>query len=451
MTMHVAKPPNLDEILEKLGPARILATLDTALDPTALDGTAQAYPHWDKLRHLQPPGDLSSEEWWLRLKFGRRPFLTSLPLLDPQDKPFAYGTPSGVQRLLRYVDQHCSGEIAMAEVVTTDEQARHHYLVNSLMEEAIRSSQLEGATTSRQVAKELLSTGRKPRDRSELMIFNNYRALEFMRDGMGDELTPDLVLTLHRILTEGTLDDPTAAGRPQEPDEERVVVLDIGDGTIIHAPPPAEQLSARLEAMCRFANQPEDAPEGFVHPVVRAILLHFWLAYDHPFADGNGRTARALFYWHMRNHGYWLIEYLSISGILRKAPAQYTRAFLFTETDDGDTTYFILHQLEVIRRAVEDLSAYLRRKTREVQDVEKLLKDAGEFNHRQLALLTDAIRHPSSLYTYHSHATSHRVAEETARSDLVQLLDAGLLQRRKTGHKHVYNSAPNLVNVLKTR
>jgi hypothetical protein len=82
----------------------------------------------------------------------------------------------GVQRLLHYVDQHCSGEIAMAEVVTTDEQARHHYLISSLMEEAIRSSQLEGATTSRRVAKELLRTGRAPRDRSERMILNNYRA-----------------------------------------------------------------------------------------------------------------------------------------------------------------------------------------------------------------------------------------------------------------------------------
>jgi Fic family protein len=444
--MYVSKPPDLSEIAGKLNGSRIAATLD----PTAADGTAQTYLHWDKLRHLSPPGNLSPEEWWLRLKLGRGPLLTKLPLRDQRNKPFTYGTPSAVQRLLRYVDQHCSGEIAMAEVVTTDEQARRHYLVNSLMEEAIRSSQLEGATTSRQAAKELLRSGRQPRDRSELMILNNYRALEFMRDSMGNELTPELVMTLQRILTEGTLDDPTAAGRLQGPDEERVVVLDIGDGTIIHTPPPADQLPERLAAMCSFANQPEDDPDGFVHPVIRAILLHFWLAYDHPFVDGNGRTARALFYWHMRTHGYWLIEYLSISGILRKAPAKYTKAFLFTETDEGDTTYFILHQLEVIRQAVEDLNAYLQRKVEEVRDVETLIRDADEFNHRQLALLTDAIRHPNSTYTYRSHAVSHRVAEETARSDLIQLRDTGLLLRRKTGHKHVYSAVPNLVQALKS-
>jgi Fic family protein len=445
MTLYVAKPPAIDEIVRKLEPERLM----TAVNTRTAHGASREYLHWDKLRHLQPPGSLTAEEWWLAIRLGRAPLLTELPLRDPKGQPFSYCVPSSVQRLLHYVDQRCSGQIAMGEVVTTDEQARHHYLVSSLMEEAIRSSQLEGATTSRRVAKELLRTGRAPRDRSERMILNNYRALEFMRDEMGQTLTPELVMTLQRILTEGTLDDPTAAGRLQQMDEERVVVLDVRDGTIIHTPPPAAQLPDRLTAMCDFANRPEDDAGSFIHPVIRGILLHFWLAYDHPFVDGNGRTARALFYWHMRTRGYWLIEYLSISRILRDAPAKYTKAFLLTETDDGDTTYFILHQLEVLRRAVEDLHVYLERKVREVQDVEKLVKDAADLNHRQLALLTDAVRHPSSAYTYRSHAASHRVAEETARTDLTQMLAKGLLQRRKTGHKHVYSAVPDLPKALR--
>ncbi len=262
-----------------------------------------AYVHWDKLRHLTPPSGLSHEEWWLAIEWARQPSLQEIPLRDTGGRHFRYGTPAAAQWLLHYVDQRCSGEIAMAEVVTTDEQARRHYLVNSLMEEAIRSSQLEGATTTRRVAKELLSTGRAPRDRSELMILNNYRALEFMREGMGERLEPGTVLELHRILTEGTLEDPTAAGRLQTAIDERVDVVDATDGSVIHRPPPAEQLPARLHALCDFANQRDEDSKGFIHPVVRAILLHFWLAYDHPFEDGNGRTARALFYWYMRTRG----------------------------------------------------------------------------------------------------------------------------------------------------
>lgn len=405
------------------------------------------YVHWDKLRHLDPPPDLTHEEWWLLIKWTRQPAARPLPLTDAAGKRFTYSTPDPVARRLHYVDQHCSGEIAMAEVVTTDAEARRHYLVNSLMEEAIRSSQLEGATTSRTVAKEMLQSGRKPKDRSELMILNNYRALQFMRESIGERLTPAAVLELQRILTDGTLDNPDAAGRLQRPDEQRVAVVARETGKLIHQPPPAEQLPQRLQALCDFANEGESA-ERFVHPVVRAILLHFWLAYDHPFEDGNGRTARALFYWYMRTQGYWLVEYLSISHILHGAPAKYTRAFLLTETDELDTTYFIAYQLEVIERAVQQLHAYLRRKVAEVRDVEDLLRDSGDFNHRQLALLGDALRNPDAAYSLRGHATSYGVTHETARTDLLRLVEDGLLERRRQGRSFVFTPAPDLTRRL---
>jgi Fic family protein len=440
--MHVAAPPDDEQLFADIEPKRLF----TVMRAVAEAGPRHDYVHWDKLRHLTPPGDLTREEWWLVTKMSRD--LSDLPLVDPSGNHFKYWTPSSAQRLLHFIDQHCGGEIAMPEVVTTDEQARHHYLVSSLMEEAIRSSQIEGATTSRRVAKELLRSGRAPRDRSELMILNNFRALEFMRDGMGDTLTPDLVLTLQRILTEGTLDDPSAAGRLQTPDEERVVVLDATDGSLIHSPPPADQLPERMQAMCSFANGRDDDSEGFIHPVVRGILLHFWLAYDHPFVDGNGRTARALFYWYMRTRKYWLIEYVSISRVIRNASAQYGKAFLLTESDRGDTTYFLLHQLEVIRRAVEELHVYLNRKVREVREIERLIKDSDGLNHRQLALLSDATRHPENAYTYQSHASSHRVTHETARTDLAQLQARGLLQRRRAGRRHVYSAVSDLPKAL---
>jgi Fic family protein len=318
----------------------------------------------------------------------------------------------------------------MPEVVTADDQARQHYLVSSLMEEAIRSSQLEGATTSRQAAKDLLRSGREPKDRSERMILNNYRALQFMRD-MGRTLTPEMILELHRVLTDGTLDDPSAAGRLQAPDEERIVVMDRQDGRVVHTPPPAEQLPDRLRALCEFANEPADS-ERFVHPVVRAILLHFWLAHDHPFEDGNGRTARALFYWHMKTSGYWLVEYLSISRILADAPAQYGRAFLLTETDERDTTYFLLYQLEVLGRAVTELHRYLGGKVRDVRDVERLMRTgSASFNHRQLALLGHAIRTPGQGYTFRSHSASHGVTHETARNDILPLVRKGFLAQAR--------------------
>ena len=443
--MYVQTPPSLDQIIGGLKFPRALRALG-GLAEAAQEAGAE-YMHWDKLRHLTPPEGLSSEEWWLTIKLRRKPLMRRLPLTNSVGEPFYYSMPDEVFKLLHLVDQRCSGEIAMAEIVTADEQAKQHYLVNSLMEEAIRSSQLEGATTSRAVAKDLIRSGREPQNRSERMIVNNYRALIFMRDEMTARLSPDLVLELQRILTEGTLDNPDAAGRLQRPDEDRVAVYDRADGSLIHRPPPADQLADRLRSMCDFANEADENGD-FIHPVVRSVILHFWLAYDHPFEDGNGRTARALFYWSMRKHGYWLTEYLSISRILRAAPTQYLKTFVYTETDEGDATYFLLYQLQVINRAVEELHRYLRRKVREVSEVETVLRGA-DFNHRQLALLSDALRDHERSYSFHSHAATNNVTHETARNDLLQLERLGLLERSRSGRRYLFRPSPKLSELLK--
>jgi Fic family protein len=445
--VHVEAPPPTSGLFGAggAGNERMRRALNAPLDPRS----TERYLHWDKLRHLDPPGELSTEEWWWRIKvLERGPSMRQLRLADGKGVAFTYSLPDLLLRSLHHIDQECSGTVAMEELVVSDRQARQRYLVNSLMEEAIRSSQLEGATTSRRIAKELLRSGREPNDRSERMILNNYRALQFMRQEMGDVLTPESVLELHRIVTDGTLDDPAAAGRLQQPGEERVAVRDPDDGRRIHTPPPAEELPDRLQLLCDFANEDETS-EQFVHPVIRAILLHFCLAYDHPFEDGNGRTARILFFWSMLSRGYWLVEYLSISRILRAAPAQYERAFLETETDEGDTTYFLIYQLKVIERAIKEMHDYLGRKARQIKEVEELIHGGDGFNHRQLALLSNALRHPGRGYSFGAHAENHRVTHETARSDLSRLVDRGLFARRKVGREYVFEPAPDLPERLK--
>jgi len=401
------------------------------------------YVHWDKLRHLVPPPNLDYEEWWLGIKLARSQLLRATPLTDASGTPFRYAMPDCVLEMLHQIDSKARGNIELPEQVTNRE-SRDRYIVRSLMEEAITSSQLEGASTTRQVAADMIRTGRKPKDNSEQMIVNNYKAIQSIRDLRGEALTPKKVLELHKILTMKTLEDPTAAGRLQQAGEKRVYVADNATQAILHSPPPAEQLPERLEKMCLFANGTinGEGEQGFIHPIIRAIVLHFWLAYDHPFLDGNGRTARALFYWSMLSQGYWLFEYVSISRILKNAPAKYGKSYLLTETDDNDMTYFIIYQLEVMLRAIADLDTYLQRKIQQVQAIETQLKHASRFNPRQLALLSHATRHPGAEYTIASHQTSHDVAYATARSDLLGLVDNKLLQVHRIGKKKQIFVAP---------
>jgi len=399
----------------------------------------EPYAHWDKLRHLDPPPPLSHEQWWLAIKMERMIQFRRLPLRDPGGRPFVYTLPDPVLSMLHRIDNRSSGRVELPNAVTTKEN-RDRFVFNSLVEEAITSSQLEGASTTRQAAADMIRQHRPPHDTDERMIFNNFRAMESLRELRGKPLDLEALLGLHLTLTDSTLEDFAGAGRLQAVGEKRVEVVDNLSHRVLHTPPPAELLLQRLEALIGFANQNGDA-EPFVHPVLRAIVLHFWLAYEHPFVDGNGRTARALFYWSMLRQGYWLFEFISISRILKQSPARYGRAFLETETDDNDLTYFILFHLRVILRALEDLDTYLQRKTEQVRSVESLLQQS-DLNHRQIALLSHALRHPGHEYTIKAHQTSHRVAYASARSDLLLLTERGLLQQRRIGLKTLVFIAP---------
>lgn len=402
------------------------------------------YFHWDEIIHRTPPRGLTHRQWWFAMKLARMDSLKAIGLIDKHGKPFKFSVPDSLLETLHQLDQGISGSSLSAKLISDGSVSERH-LMNSLLEEAITSSQLEGAATTREVAREMIRTGRKPKDLSERMILNNYLTMRRIQELCRQELSPDLVFEIHRIVTDQTLADPDAAGRLRRPDERRFVADDYG--RIFLDPPEAVELPDRLRAMCDFANAKE--PGAFIHPVIRAILLHFWLAFDHPFVDGNGRTARALFYWAALRAEYWIFKYASISAVLRKSHAQYGRSFLYTETDDNDMTYFLVSQIRVIRRAIDDLRDYVDLKTRETRETEGRIRTLKHINPRQVELIEHALKHPGYRYTMASHQRSHGVAYETARKDLMGLAEKGLLIQTKRGKQLLFGVPPDLAERLK--
>jgi len=444
------RPPifsrGLSELFAQSQGAERFAQLTQRLGPAP----GGRYRHWDTFRHAPPLSGYSAREQWLAVKLARRALYRTLPLRDVAGQPFQYGIPAPALEMLHQIDRNAGGNIQGSDQVTNP-ATRDTYLFKSIVEEAITSSQLEGASTTRKVAKAMIQEGRPPRDRSERMIFNNYRGMLYVREFIDKPLTPEIVKQLQRILTTETLDEPDAAGRFRNSDED--IVIEDETGTRLHTPPPANELAGRMDLMCSFANG--EQPDEFIPPALRAIILHFWLAYDHPFVDGNGRTARALFYWAMARQGYWLCEYVSISRILKKARGQYARSYLYSETDDNDVTYFALYQMRVLLRAIGDLHEYLARKASELQEAEELVRRTSlvndDLNPRQLALIHHALKKPGARYTVESHRISHGVSYETARSDLLRLTRLKLLSQRKSGKAYVFVPSEDLRAKLKTR
>jgi Fic family protein len=407
------------------------------------------YLHWEQLRHRSPPDGHSALELWKALKWKRRMSSAWHPLLLGYGQHvLTVSRNAAIEARLAALDRQLAGEISHAGVaINADSRAR--FVSSSLMEEAIHSSLFEGAVATREAAKDMLRQGRAPTSIDERMIVNNHRAIERLREMAKSALTVEMIAELHSILTDGTLKDPDAAGRFQTANEERIVVWDQKLNCVVHQPPPAEELPERLARLVAFANADDIEGDAYTHPVVRSILLHFQLAFDHPFVDGNGRLARALFYWSMLRRGYWMVEYISITRILYRNRNPYMLAYLYVESDEQDATYFILQQLDTIESAISDLRDHVERKREQQIELKRQIRTRQDLNDRQLALLYHALQKRDAFYTHESHASSHQISIPTSRSDLQQLVRLKFLTQERRGRAFIYRPARNIELRLK--
>ena len=371
------------------------------------------YYYWDKVKYHSPKG-IKPEEFWAAIKYSRT---FNSKTYNFHTCIFSIFETNKMQEYLHNFDMNFGGTIASSDIISN--KNRQYYLLSSIMEEAIASSQMEGASTTRKVAKEMLRKQAKPKDKSQQMILNNYNTIRYLSEHKNDSLTPELLLEIHRQITEKTLDDPNDEGRFRT--DDNIFVVNGITGEVAHDPPSHKQIMDTVTQLCIFANE----DKTFVHPIIKAIIIHFMISYLHPFVDGNGRTSRSLFYWYMLKKGYWLTEYLSISRIIYKSKGQYEKAFLYTEHDDFDLGYFINYNLRVLNEAFNELHAYLERKAQE--NTSLLEYRIPGINERQMQIIKICIKTPNSTFTSKDLETRFNVSVKTIRSDLEGLVELGLL------------------------
>ena len=314
-------------------------------------------------------------------------------------------------------------------------------VASALREEAIASVVLAGGTKTDDNTREMLRTGGEPRDGGEQAIVNLHRALEVVRVRRDEPLSPRGIVALNKMIIENTEGAPGGVRRKAE-----------GSAVegLVHAgelqPMSVERREQCLEAICAFANG--QTPVFFVHPLIRAVILHFWVLYARPFPGGNSRTARALFLWAMLHQDYPLFALIAISPVLLRAPARYARAVQQVETDDNDLTYFILHQAGAIREALETLHARVERQTSELREAGARFRGFAALNPRQQAVMAHALRTPEARYLIAGHQHSHGVTHQTARDDLFDLARRELLTVGKAGRRYVFKVPADLARRL---
>lgn len=378
----------------------------------------ESYLYWSEVKYKKLPEGISHIELWACVKLSRM-----LQRVSAWNKyGICFTITNQMQRLCHEFDMNFGGSWGNSSIIPTDN--KEQYLISSLMEEAISSSQMEGASTTRKVAKEMLRKSTSPRSRSEQMIFNNYNSIRFIVENKDKLLTTELLLKIHSLMTYKTLDNQEDEGRFR--DNNEVVVENSITNEVVHTPPCFTEIPQFVDSLCKFFN---DGKEGvFIHPIIRAIIIHFMIAYIHPFVDGNGRTARALFYWYMLKKGYWLTEYLSISRIIYKSKPSYEKAYLYAEADNNDMGYFISYNLRVLDLAFKELQHYIEKKLSQRQQTSDYLK-LGNINERQAMILSILNNNPKVVLTIKELQNRFAISHPTAKLDVDNLVERGFLEK----------------------
>jgi len=389
------------------------------------------YLYWDEIKYQDIPKDIDLEIFWFAIKFIRKLKSKKIQINKQEKFEFGYTILDRIQKKLHEFDLNLAGPLNDKSILPKDEREKS-LKINSSMEEAIASSILEGALTTRKDAKEMLRKGKDPKTIHEQMVLNNYETMKYVLNLKDTTLTPDIILTMHKKMTNGTLDNQKYEGRFRDSNEFKL--MDGMTGEIGYTPPDFKLIPDLINEYCKFANHESD--ENFIHPIIKACILHFFMGYIHPFIDGNGRTARSLFYWYVLSKGYWLFQYISISRKIKDSPAQYARAYLHTEKDENDLTYFINYHIKIIDEALCDLQSYMEKQSTEKEQIMRLIQLKGyELNTRQMEVIKRFNRHPNESITINEIQTMFDVVYETARSDLIDLVEKGFLEKGIIGKK----------------
>lgn len=397
------------------------------------------YIHWEKFKYKFPDDELTSEEKWFFIRKLRTLFSQQTPIKASNGEYFKWFRLPSTDEFLHKIDMLTGGQLLPHNYHILQDN-RQVFINRGIIEEAIASSQLEGAHTTRVAAKKMIIEKREPRNTSEKMIMNNYKTIQAIEEHYkNNTLTLELLFEIHALLTQDTVEKQEQF-RLRKDKDNVVVQGQIGHmDYIAHIPPKQSFLQEHIHNLIAYANDEQE--KQFIHPIIKAIFIHFWVGYLHPFTDGNGRLARSLFYWYLLKKGYGMFMYLPISTVIKKAPSQYAMAYIYSEQDNYDITYFYDFHMQKILQSMDDFQKYVSKKVLENKEIDEIISKKIDLNSRQKQLIHYLISDHTASTTVSSYATINMISRQTAAKDLKKLEDNNIVKSKREGKYIRYYSS----------
>lgn len=363
------------------------------------------------------PVSLPISRFWSMMDEARRKAAIVLPLKAQDGQLFRFV-------INKTIEAQCDAVAAMARRESLDGIFSPELMEEATIEEAVWSSVIEGAFTSKAEAAKIIRQDKTPANKSEQMVKNNYKAMLYVLEHLEEPITEKTLIDIAAIVTKDASDDNIEGFRKGQ-------VYVSGRVGVVYTPPAAEAVSAMMADLLDFINTSE------LHPLFKACIAHFYFVYVHPFTDGNGRTARALSYMMLLRTGYDFFRYFSVSGIIADERSSYYKSMRKVEESDGDMTYFVDFYSAMLQRSVIKMEEHLIHHVFAGRMLENLEKE-GRLNERQLKGARWLLEGKHESVTVEAWKKKFKTATETARQDLFQLCDAGLLERTLEGRKAVF-------------
>ena len=265
--MAIEQPPHIED--KDLLSAMILP--ENSQVSEIVDKINETFEYWDSIKYKKCPLGCTSHQLWAMVKASR--IKNSIRIWDKYC--LRLSLTNAMQKMCHHFDMSWGG--SWGDSSTIDANNKEQYLISSLMEEAIYSSQMEGAATTRKVAKDMLRKKMTPQDKSQQMIHNNFQTIQYIVEHKDEPLSEELLLQVHRLMTDKTMQHPEDAGRIRNNND--VVVENGITHETVHVPPSYKEIPQFIEDLCSFFN--EQNPRQFIHPIIRGIVIHFMISYVH--------------------------------------------------------------------------------------------------------------------------------------------------------------------------
>ena len=285
---------------------------------------------------------------------------------------------------LVYLDHYAGVDFRSVKLLLRPQSER--YGVKAAEDEILSSSAIESIDFSRDKIRSIL-TGLAPSDEAETRILGQKKGLEFIANP-ANRITEENLHLLYQMMVGDFL-----------PDEERLpkgafyrndAVYVVSDH-VEHTGIDSHQLPGCMRALMAFI-----AREDGINELLKASMIHFYLAYLHPYFDGNGRMARMVHLWFLVQKGYRTALFVPFSSLIAASRREYYAAFTAVEENSRisgvlDVTPFLKYFAEMVynRMPQSAVSADILAQYREAAE-------AGQVTEKESALWRFVLSHYGS-------------------------------------------------------